>query len=165
VIYEDTIDAKKRKREESSNEDKYKRQKKSQSASEMCVSCGATNKNQLPDDRNKWPIDKIEISSFQKISKLLDLDQFSKVPILSALECFDRLEIATMKKQCEAKGGTGIAEVALQRWGTGKRQNNVGALKKIVEETMGRVDVLDEIENWEKLCVCHGCGIKLKTDG
>ncbi|CAB3993156.1 5 -methylthioadenosine S-adenosylhomocysteine nucleosidase-like isoform X16 [Paramuricea clavata] len=67
-----------------------------------------------------------------------------------------------MSKQCGAKGGTGIAEVALQKWGTGNRQHNVGALKKIVEETMARVDVINEIENWEQLCVCHGCGNKLK---
>jgi hypothetical protein len=162
VIYEDTIDAKKPEQEESSNQDEYKCQKESQSASRMCVSCRATNVNQLPDARNEWPIHKVEISYFQKICKLLDLGEGSKQPILSALECFDQIEVATIKQKFEEKGGIGIANVALQKWGTADRKNNVGALKKIVENTMKRIDVLVEIENWEQLCVCHGCGIKLK---
>ena len=160
MIYEDTIDAKKPEQEESSNQDEYKCQKESQPASRMCVSCRATNEH--PDDRNKWPIHKVEIGYFEKICELLDLHEHSKVPILSALECFNHTEVATMKQKFEAQGGIGLAKVALQKWGTGKRQNNVGALKKIVENTMERIDVLEEIEKWEKLPVCHGCGIKLK---
>ena len=162
MIYEDTIDAKKRKREESSNEDKYKRQKKSQPAPRMCNSCHATDKNQFPDDRNEWPIDKIEISYYEKICELLDLGEGSKQPILSALGCFNQIEVATMNQKFKEKGGTGIAKVALQKWGTADRKNNVGALKKIVENVMKRIDVLVEIENWQQLPVCHGCSIKLK---
>jgi hypothetical protein len=37
----------------------------------------------------------------------------------------------------------------------------VGALKKILKDTMQRDDVVEEIEKWENLSVCHGCGIKL----
>jgi hypothetical protein len=163
VIYEDTIDAKKRKREENPNEDKYKCQKESQPDSKMCVSCDdATNKHQLPDDRNKWPIDKIELSYLQAICKLLDLDHVSNEPILSALECFNQLQAATMKKQFEGNGGIGLAHDALKIWGTADDENNVGALKKIVKNKMKRIDVLNEIKKWEKLSVCHGCGMKLK---
>jgi hypothetical protein len=128
----------------------------------MCARCRTKNKNQLPDDRNQWPINKFELSYLQAICKLLDLDHVSNEPILSALECFTQLEAATMKKKFEANGGIGLAEDALQQWGAADGENNVGALKKIVENKMKRIDVLDEIKKWEKLFVCHGCGIKLK---
>ncbi|CAB4044785.1 5 -methylthioadenosine S-adenosylhomocysteine nucleosidase, partial [Paramuricea clavata] len=128
----DKIVAKKPKLEESSNEDEYEGQKESQPASRMCI------------------------------CKLLDLDNVSKEPILSALECFDVLEATIMKNTFEAKGGIGLAKDALLKWGVADGENNVGALKKIVENKMKRTDVLDEIKKWEKLSVCHGCGIKLK---
>jgi hypothetical protein len=81
---------------------------------------------------------------------------------MSALGGFDQTMALGIKRKYEAKGGVGVAKEVLGRWGSSNHENNVGALKKIVEDTMGRVDVLDEIERWEKLSVCHGCGIKLR---
>jgi hypothetical protein len=55
----------------------------------------------------------------------------------------------------------GTAEEVLNKWGSSNQENNVGALKKILKNTMQRDDVVVEIEKWENLSVCHGCGIKL----
>ena len=61
-----------------------------------------------------------------------------------------------------ATRGKGMANKALGIWGASDRENNVGALKKIVKCTMKRDDVFCVIKNWEKLPVCHGCSINLQ---
>ncbi len=115
----------------------------------------------LPADRNKWPILKIELGCWEEICDQLDLDERSKKSLLVALNCFTNNEAESIKKLCEPKGGKGVAKKALGMWATADRTHNVGALKEILS-SMPRVDVVQVIENWEKLSVCHGCGIKLK---
>ena len=126
----------------------------------MCSSFASKDETPLSSDRDKWPIGKIEIGCFDQICKLLDLEH-STVPLMSALGGFNQTTAALIKKKYEAKGGLGIAEEVLNKWGSSNQENNVGALKKILTDTMQRVDVVGEIEKWEKLSVCHGCGIKL----
>jgi hypothetical protein len=55
----------------------------------------------------------------------------------------------------------GTAKEVLGKWGSRNQENNVAALKKLLKDTMQRSDVVIEIEKWENLSVCHGCGIKL----
>ncbi|XP_028398327.1 uncharacterized protein LOC114521951 [Dendronephthya gigantea] len=113
-----------------------------------------------PDDRNSWPIYKMENAHFEKICVLLDLPDRSREPLLSVLGCFSVTEVAEINQRC-GPTGVGTARIALIRWGNYDRKNNVGALKKILNERMKRNDVLDVIEEWEKLPVCHGCCIRL----
>jgi hypothetical protein len=80
---------------------------------------------------------------------------------VSALGCFDQITAACIEKTYGQKGELGTAKEILSKWGSRNQENNVGALKKILEDTMQRVDVVVEIEKWENLSVCHGCGIKL----
>ncbi len=131
------------------------------STSDMCDHCIMKQGTQPSADRNEWPIDKIELGYLEEICKLLDLDDRSKKPLLVALGCFTSIDAASIIKQFEPKGGKGIAKKALGIWGTVDRTHSVGALKKILS-SMPRCDVLQVIENWEKLSVCHGCGITLK---
>jgi protein-arginine kinase activator protein McsA len=135
--------------------------KKSSKEIPMCSSCASKDETPLSSDRNKWPIGKIEISCFQQICKLLDLAEKSKEPLVSALGCFDQITAARIVKTYGEKGGLGTAKELLGRWGSRNHENNVGALKKILKDTMQRSDVVIEIEKWENLSVCHGCGIKL----
>jgi hypothetical protein len=128
--------------------------------SPMCSSCASKDETPLSSDREKWPIGKIEIGCFYQICNLLDLE-YSKVPLMSALGGFDQTTAAGIKKTYEGKGGSGIAEAVLGKWGSSNQENNVGVLKKILKDTMQRVDVVGEIEKWEKLSICHGCGNKL----
>ena len=127
----------------------------------MCESCYLKDETQLSSDREKWPIGKIETCCFHKICKLLDLADRSKEPLMNALGSFDQTEAAYIDKKYDR--GVGIAEVALGQWGSSNQENNVGALKKILKDTMERIDVVDEIEKWENLSVCHGSGIKLNA--
>ena len=130
--------------------------------SAMCSSCTSKDETQLASDRDKWPIAKIEIGCFHEICKLLDLAYCSKEPLVNALGGFDQTTAAGIKITCEVKGGSGTAEVILGKWGSSDQENNnVGALKKILKDTMQRDDVVVEIEKWENLSVCHGCGIKM----
>jgi protein-arginine kinase activator protein McsA len=127
----------------------------------MCGSCASKDETQLSSDRDKWPIDKIEIGCFHQICKLLDLAVRSKEPLMNALGCFDQTEAACIKITYETRGGSGTAEEVLSKWGSRNQENNnVGALKKILKDNMQRDDVVVKIEKWEKLSVCHGCGIK-----
>jgi hypothetical protein len=135
--------------------------KKSSKESPMCSSCASTDETPPSSDREKWPIAKIECGCFHQICKLLDLANRSKVPLMSALGGFDQTTVAGIKTKYGEKGGLGTAEEVLGKWGSSNQENNVGALKKILKDTMQRVDVVGEIEKWEKLSVCHGCGIKL----
>jgi hypothetical protein len=129
----------------------------------MCSSCTSKDETQLSSDRDKWPIDKIEIGCFHQICKLLDLAVRSKEPLMNALGCFDQTEAAGIKITYETRGGSGTAEEVLSKWGSRNQENNnVGALKKILKDNMQRDDVVVKIEKWEKLSVCHGCGIKFK---
>jgi hypothetical protein len=57
--------------------------KKSSKESPMCSYCDSS-ETPLSSDRDKWPIDKIEIGCFQQICKLLDLAEKSKEPLVSA---------------------------------------------------------------------------------
>ena len=134
--------------------------KKSSKESPMCSSCDSS-ETPLSSDRDKWPIDKIEIGCFQQICKLLDLAEKSKEPLVSACECFDQITAACIEKTYGQKGGMGTAKEVLGKWGSRNQENNVGALKKILKDTMQRSDVVVEIKKWEDLSVCHGCGIKL----
>jgi hypothetical protein len=127
----------------------------------MCSSCSSKGATQLSSDRDKWPIGKIEIGCFQKICKLLDLADWNNEPLISALDGFDRTMAAEIKKKYEANGGLGTAEEVLGKWGSSNHENNVEALQKILKDIVKRVDVFDEIEQWENLSVCHGCGVKL----
>jgi hypothetical protein len=128
----------------------------------MCRSCTSKGETQLSSDRDKWPIGKIENRCFHQICSLLDLAVRSKEPLMSALDGFDRTMAAGIKTKYEAKGGLGTAEEVLNKWGSRNQENNnVGALKKILKDAMQRDDVVVEIEKWENLSVCHGCGIKL----
>ncbi|CAB4021516.1 Hypothetical predicted protein [Paramuricea clavata] len=127
----------------------------------MCGSCTSKDETQLSSDRDKWPIGKIENGCFHQICSLLDLAVRSKEPLMSALDGFDQTTAAGIKTKYEAKGGLGTAEEVLGKWGSRNQENNVGALKKILKDTMQRDDVVIEIEKWENLRVCHGCGIKL----
>jgi hypothetical protein len=131
--------------------------------SPMCSSCTSKDETQLSSDRYKWPIGKIENSCFRQICKLLDLADRSKEPLMGALGGFDQTTAAYIEKKYEGNGGLGTAKKALGKWGSRNQENNVGALKKILKDTMQRVDVVDEIEKWENLSVCHGCGIKLNA--
>ena len=79
---------------------------------------------------------------------------------MSALGGFDQTMAACIEKKYERVGGLGIAEVVLGRWGSSNHENNVGALKKVLKDTMQRDDVVVEIEEWENLSVCHGCGTR-----
>ena len=74
-----------------------------------------------------------------------------------ALGGLDQTTAAGVKITYEVKGGSGTAEVILGKWQSSNQENNVGALKKILKDTMQRDDVVVEIEKWEKLSVCHGC--------
>jgi DNA-nicking Smr family endonuclease len=115
----------------------------------------------LPQDRDKWPISQIENGCFQAICHLLDLHYLSnKEPLLSALG-FTQNEATSITQEFMARRGKGMANKALGIWGTSHRKNNVGVLKNIVKRTMRRDDVFCVIKNWEKLPVCHGCGINL----
>ena len=134
--------------------------KKSSKESPMCSSCASKDKTPLSSDRDKWPIGKIEFGCFDEICKLLDLTDRSKKPLMSALGGFDQTMAACIEKKYERVGGLGIAEVVLGRWGSSNHENTVGALKKILKDTMQRDDVVVEIEEWENLSVCHGCGIR-----
>ena len=125
----------------------------------MCGECVENDKSQQPHDRDNWPIYKIENGCLEEICKLLDLDRSAK-SLMVALGCFSANEAALITKEF-MPSGCGIAKRALDRWGASKKENNVGALKKILEETMQRVDVVNVIEDWEKKRVCHGCGVKL----
>ncbi|CAB4003641.1 Hypothetical predicted protein [Paramuricea clavata] len=81
---------------------------------------------------------------------------------MNALGGFDQITAAYIKTKYGERGGVGTAEEVLNKWASRNRENNnVGALKKILEDTMQRDDVVEEIEKWEKLSVCHGCGIRL----
>ncbi|CAB4003535.1 Transcriptional-regulating factor 1 [Paramuricea clavata] len=133
--------------------------KRSSKESPMCSSCASKDKTPLSSDRDKWPIGKIEFGCFRQICKLLDLADSSKEPLLSALGGFDQTTAAYIEKKYEIMR-VGIAKEVLDIWGSSSHENNVGALKKILKHTMQRIDVVDEIENWENLSVCHGCGIK-----
>ena len=135
--------------------------KKSSKESPMCRSCASKDETPLSSDRDKWPIGKIEIGCFYQICDLLDLAYYNKEPLVSALGGFDLTAAACIEKKYEGNGGVGIAKEVLCKWGSSNQENDVGALKKILEDTMQRVDVVVEIEKWEKLSVCHGCGIKL----
>ncbi|CAB4018755.1 Hypothetical predicted protein [Paramuricea clavata] len=128
----------------------------------MCRSCASKHETQLSSDRDKWPIGKIENGCFYKICNLLDLAYLSNEPLMNALGCFDQTTAAGIEKKYEREGGLGIAKEVLGKWGSSNQENNVGALKKILEDTMKRVDVVIEIEKWESLSVCHGCGITIK---
>ena len=123
----------------------------------MCSSCASKDETQLSSDWEKWPIGKIEIGCFDEICKLLDLAYCSKKPLMNALGGLDQTTAAGIKITYEVKGGSGTAEVILSKWGSLNQENNVGALKKILKDTMQRDDVVVEIEKWEKLSVCHGC--------
>jgi hypothetical protein len=136
--------------------------KKSSQESPMCSSCVSKDKTQLSSDRDKWPIDKIENGCFRQICDLLDLADRTKEPLMSALGCFDQTEAAYIKTKYGEKGGVGTAKEVLGKWGSRNQENNVGALKKILKDTMQRSDVVIEIEKWENLSVCHGCGINLR---
>jgi hypothetical protein len=128
----------------------------------MCESCTSKDETQLSSDRDKWPIGKIENGCFHQICSLLDLAVRSKEPLMSALDGFDQTMAAGIKTKYEAKGGLGTAKEVLNKWGSSNQENNnVGALKKILKDTMQRDDVVVEIEKLENLRVCHGCGIKL----
>ncbi|CAB4006384.1 Hypothetical predicted protein [Paramuricea clavata] len=131
--------------------------KKSSKESPMCSSCASKDETPLSSDRDKWPIGKIEIGCFQQICKLLDFANRSKEPLVSALGGFNQTEAAYIGITYEAKGGLGTAEEVLFKWGSRNHENNVGALKKIVQYTLQRIDVVDEIEKWENSSVCHGC--------
>jgi hypothetical protein len=135
--------------------------KKSSKESPMCSSCVSKDETPLSSDQDKWPIGKIENSSIHQICILLDLSDRSKEPLMNALGCFDQTTAAYIKTKYGEKGGVGTAEEVLNKWGSSNQENNVGALKKILKDNMQRVDVVEEIEKWEKLFVCHGCGIKL----
>jgi hypothetical protein len=135
--------------------------KKSSKKSPMCSSCASKDETPFSSDQDKWPIGKIENGCFQQTCKLLDLAVRSKVPLTSALDGFDQTEAAYIKTKYEREGGVGTAEEVLGKWGSRNKENNVGALKKILKDKMQRSDVVDEIEKWENLSVCHGCGIKL----
>jgi hypothetical protein len=128
---------------------------------QMCTSCDTKDETQLSSDRDKWPIGKIENGCFQQICELLDIAKRNNRPLMSALDGFDQTMAACIKKEYEAKGGSGTTEEVLGKWGSSKHENNVGALKKILKKIVKRVDVLDVIEKWKKLSVCHGCGIRL----
>jgi hypothetical protein len=134
----------------------------SPTSDKMCGKCVMNCETQLPDDpdRDEWPIDKIEHGCFQKMCELIDLYDRSKIPLMSALGCFCNTEADSINQEFKATGGMGIAKKALGRWGTSHRSHNVGALKEILQYTMKRMDVIREIERWEKMSVCHGCGIK-----
>jgi hypothetical protein len=134
--------------------------KKSSKESPMCGTCVSIDETPLSSDRDKWPIGKIEIGCFYQICHLLDLE-YSKVPLMSALDGFNQTMAACIEKKYEGNGGVGIAKEVLCKWGSSDQENNVGALKKILKDTMQRDDVVVEIEKWENLRVCHGCGIKL----
>ena len=123
----------------------------------MCSSCSLKNEQPLSPDRNEWPIHKIETSYYEEICKLLDIKDRSSLSICAVLGCFPQTEAKAIEQQF--KNGTGVANKALSIWGASNRANNVGALKKIFEEK--RYDVFEEIEKWEKIPVCHGCGVKL----
>ncbi|CAB4043370.1 Hypothetical predicted protein [Paramuricea clavata] len=127
----------------------------------MCSFCTSKDETPLSSNRDKWPICKIENDCFGEICKLLDLADRSKKPLMSALGSFDQTTAAYIEKKYEREGGVGTAKKVLCQWGSSNHKNNVGALKKILEDTMQRIDVVDEIEKWKKLSVCHGCGIKL----
>ena len=126
----------------------------------LCGKCEKKRVSQLPDDRNYWPIYKMEIGCLEKIYKLLDLDDRSAESLMVALGGFSVNDADLIKKEC-MPSGCGIAKKALDKWGTSNTKNNVGALKKILEKTMKRMDVVEEIEYWKELHVCHGCGVKL----
>ena len=125
----------------------------------MCGMCVINREEQLPDDRDKWPIDKIEHGCFQKMCELIDLSDRSKIPLMSALSGFSNNDADSITQEFTAKGGRGIAKKALGKWGASDRSHNVGALKEILQHAMQRVDVILEIERWEKMSVCHGCGL------
>ena len=127
----------------------------------MCGSCDLKHEMLLSSNKEKWPIGKIEYGCFHQICKLLDLSYCSKVPLMSALGGFDQTMAAFIEKKYEKEGGLGTAKEVLGMWGSSNHENNVSALKKILKDTMQRVDVVVEIEEWEKLSVCHRCGIKL----
>jgi hypothetical protein len=127
----------------------------------MCESCDLKDETELSSDRDKWPIGKIETCCFHKICKLLDLADHSKEPLMNALGGFDQTTVAYIEKKYEGNGGFGTAKKVLGKWGSRNQENNVGALKKILKDTMQRIDVVVEIEIWENLSICHGCGIKL----
>ena len=135
--------------------------KKSSKESPMCSSCDSKDETPLSSDRDKWPIGKMENSSIREIRRLLDVAKRSKEPLMSALGGFDQTTAAYIETKYERQGGVGTAQEVLDKWGSRNHENNVGALKKILEDTMQRIDVVVEIEKWEKLSVCHGCGIKL----
>jgi hypothetical protein len=88
------------------------------------------------------------------------LEDRSNESLLVALGCFSTNQADLIKQEFKPSG-RGMAKKALDLWGTSERENNVGALKKILQDTMKRMDVLTEIEDWNKLHVCHGCGVKL----
>ena len=129
----------------------------------MCKPCLNAKESPLPKERELWPIDKIELGCFQEICELLDLEERNRnnTSILSALGCFSQNEAEKIKKQA-GKGGDGLApKIALGRWGTNDLENNVGALKKILENSLARSDVLQKFTKWEEMSVCHGCGVQL----
>ena len=111
----------------------------------MCESCYLKDETQLSSDRDKWPIGKIETCCFHKICKLLDLADRSKEPLMSALDGFDQITAAYIDKKYDR--GVGIAEVALGQWGSSNQENNVGALKKILKDTMERIVLLTRLKN------------------
>ena len=80
--------------------------------------------------------------------------------LLAALGCFSTNQADQIKQKFKPSG-CGMAKKALDVWGTSEKKNNIGALKKILQDTMKRMDVLTKIEDWNKLHVCHGCGVKL----
>ncbi|CAB3979785.1 5 -methylthioadenosine S-adenosylhomocysteine nucleosidase [Paramuricea clavata] len=165
---EDTIDSQKppkKRKKKRGRSSRTNRRRMSWKESPMCSSCTSKDETQLSSDREKWPIAKIEIGCFHEICKLLDLAYCSKEPLVNALGSFDQTTAAGIKIAYEVKGGSGTAEVILGKWGSSDQENNnVGALKKILKDTMHRDDVVVEIEKWEKLSVCHGCvkrGVKI----
>ena len=127
----------------------------------MCDECVMNSETQLSDERDKWPIDKIEHGCLQKMCELIDLPDRSREPLMSALGDFSNNEADSITQEFTATGGKGISKRALDMWGTSDRSHNVGALKEILRHTMRRDDVIQRIEKWEKMSVCHGCGIKL----
>ena len=124
----------------------------------LCSVCIANCEN--PGDRDSWPIHKIEHGCLDEIYMLLDLEDRSNKSLLAALG-FTSTDADSIRQTCRQKGCS-MAKNALGKWGTSEKVHNVGALKKILKNELKRVDVLEVFEKWEKLHVCHGCGVKLR---
>ena len=129
-------------------------------ANQMCCHCLSSNKSRLPDNRDEWPIHKIDSSTYSAVCENLDL-KLGKKPLVEALGCFSTKEVAKLQQKHSPTGGIGLSKEALGIWGNSDCTHNVSKLKKILKEDMQRIDVLQEIEEWETFSVCHRCGIRL----